>query len=174
ARRPLRDLVQLNFNACAGTRRRLACRTCEPCRAHVLDAGHRSGSEQFQAGFAHQLFHKWIAYLYGAALLLRAFISQVLRSDRSAREAVPAGGRPDVEHRVADASGGAARDLLMAKHSKAECVHERVSLVAFVEVHFARDRRDSKAVAVMCDAADDAAEQAAVVENFLRWFAGGG
>ncbi len=50
-------------------RRRFASGTRQSRRAHVLDARHGVGRQQFQAGFAHQFFHERIAHLHRAALL---------------------------------------------------------------------------------------------------------
>src|ERR1041384_2826740 len=59
--------------------------------------------------------------------------SSLLSSVRS-REAVAGGLGADVEDGVADALGRAAGDLLVAQHAEAEYVHQRVAIVAFVEI----------------------------------------
>ena len=128
--------------------------------------GDGAGGEQFEARFAHELFHERIAHLHRAALLLGGFLGQILRGERRARKTVATRGRADVENRIADALGRAARDLFVAQHAEAEGVHERIALVAFVEINLARDGRDAEAIPVMRDAADDAGEQAAVVQDF--------
>ena len=101
----------------------------------------------------HELFHERIADLHRAALLLGGFLGQILRGKGRARETVATGGRADVEDRIADALGRAARDLLVAQHAEAEGVHERIALVGFVEIDLARDGRDAEAIAVVRDAA---------------------
>src|SRR5204863_9180253 len=103
--------------------------------------------------------------LHRAALLLGRFLGQVLRSERCSGQAVATRGRTDVKYRVADAFGGATRDLFVTQDSQAECVHQWVPFVALVEIDLARDRRDAEAIAVMGDAADDAGEEAAVIVN---------
>ena len=85
------------------------------------------------------------------------------------RQAVTPGGRSDVKDGVADSAGGAARDLLVAQHTEAECVDEGIAFVAFVEIDLAGDGRDAKAIAVMGDAADDARKESAVICDL--WFA---
>ena len=62
-------LVQFDLDAGAGARGGLAGRTGQARRAHVLNAGHGVGGQQFQARFANQLFHERIAHLHRAALL---------------------------------------------------------------------------------------------------------
>ena len=161
----MRNLVQFDLDARAGAGGRFAGRTGQARRAHVLDAGDRAGGEQFEARFAHELFHERIAHLHRAALLLGGFLGQILRRKRRARQTVATGGRADVEHGIADALGRAARDLFVAQHAEAEGVHERIALVGLVEIDLARDGRDAEAIAVMRDAADDAGEEAAIVCN---------
>ena len=133
---------------------------CRCRRGNDVQTGTASG-KGLQAGLAHELFHEGIAHLHRPALLLGGFIRQILRGKGRAREAVPTRGRADVKHRIANALGRAARDLVMAQHAEAEGIDEGIALVAFVEIHLAGNRGDAEAIAVMRNAADHSAEQAA-------------
>src|SRR2546428_82622 len=73
-------------------------------------------------------------------------------------EAVAPGRRSDVEDRIADALGLAARNLFVSQHAEAKCIHQRISFVGFVEINLSRDGRDAKAITIMRDAADNAGE----------------
>ena len=112
----------------------------KPGRAHVLDAGDGAGGEQFQARFAHELLHERIADLHRAALLLRRFLGQILRGKRRPGQTIATRGRADVEHRIANALGRAARDLFVAQHAQAKRVHQRIAFVGFIEINLAGDR----------------------------------
>jgi len=160
-RGPLRHLVQLDLDARAGARGRLAGGAGQARRAHVLHAGHAPGRQELEAGLADELLHEGIAHLHGPALLLGRLLGEVLRGEGRAGQAVTARRRPDVEHRVADPAGRTAGDLVVAQHAEGEGIDQGVALVALVEIDLARDGRDAEAVAVVGDAAHHAREQAA-------------
>ena len=101
--------------------------------------------------------------MHRTALLFGGFFRQILGGKRRARQAIAAGGRSDVIHRVADAFGRATGDLFVAQHAQAERVHQRIPFVAFVEIDFARDGRDAKTIAVMRNAGHHASEEAPVI-----------
>ena len=63
---------------------------------------------------------------------------------------------PRIEHRIADASRFAKKDLIFTNDAESKCVDERIEAVGFVEYDLAADRRHAKAVAVMADAGDAA------------------
>ncbi len=121
--RALRDFVEFDLNARAGTGSGFTGGTRQAGGAHVLDARDRAGGEEFKAGFANELFHERVADLHCPALLLGGFFSQVLRSESRPGQAVPTRGRTDVENRVAHAPGGTARDLFVAEHTKTKDVN---------------------------------------------------
>ena len=139
----------------------LAGRAGEARRAHVLDAGDGVGGEEFEAGFEEEFFFERVADLHGGAVLL-ALLGQLARGKGRAREAVAPGLGADIENGVADAARCAARDLLVAEDAEIEDVHERIAVVAFVEIDLAADGGDADAVPVMRDARDHAGEEAAV------------
>ncbi len=95
--------------------------------------------------------------------LVGGFLGQIPRGKGGAGQAVAAGGRADVEDRIAHALGRAAGDLLVAQDAEAKDVDQRIALVALVEINLAGDGRDAEAIAVMGDAADHAREEPAVV-----------
>ncbi len=157
----LRHFGEIDLHAGAAAARRLAGRAGEPRRAHVLDAGHGVGGEQLEARLEQQLFAERIAHLHGRAVLLR-FLGQIARGKRRAREPVAPRLRADVEDRIADALRRAARDLLVPQHAEVEDIHQRIAVVAFVEIDLAADGRDADAIAVVRDARDHAGEEPAV------------
>ena len=161
ARAALRHLGQVNLNAGAAPRGGFAGGTSEAGGAHVLNTRHGSGGQQLEAGFHAKLFHEGIAHLHGAALLFGRFLGEILRGKGRAREAVAAGGRAHVIHGIAHAGSRPTRNLIMAQHPHRKGVDQRIALVAFVKIHFARHRRNTEAISVMRNAADHTAEEPA-------------
>src|SRR5262249_28270890 len=138
-----------------------------PLGAHFQYSSAGPSGKHFQASITDELLHERVPDLDGAALLFGSGLRQVLRRERRAGQTVAAGGRPDIEDRVADAFGCAADDLFVAQDAEAERIDEGVTFVTLVEVNFARERRDAEAVSVMGDAADDPCEQTTIA-GYLR------
>ena len=109
-----------------------------------------------------QLLLERIADLHGRPIFAR-FLGQLARSEGGAGQTVAAGFRADVEDRIADAPGRAARELFVPQHAETENIDERIAFEALVEINLAADGRDADAIAVMRDAGDDAGEEPAVV-----------
>src|SRR5204863_9514059 len=109
------------------------------------------GCEEFEPGFEQQFLFEGIAYLHGRAIGAR-FFGQLAGGEGGARQTVATGFGADVEDRVADAAGRAARDLFVPQHSETKNIDERISLKAFVEINFPADGRNADAISVMCDA----------------------
>ena len=128
----------------------------KPGRAHVLNPGDGVGREQFQARFEQQLFLERIAHLHRRPFFAR-FLGQILRGEGRAGQTIAPRLGADIENRIADAVGRAARDLFVPQNAKAKHIHQRIAFEAFVEINLAPDGRDAKAIAVMRDASDDAA-----------------
>ena len=82
--------------------------------------------------------------------------------------AVAAGLRADVDHRIADARGSAVEDLVVPEDAEREDVDQRIAVVAWLEDALAAHRRHAEAVAVVRDAADHAFEDAAVARAGFR------
>ena len=137
----------------------LAGRAGQPGRAHVLHADERVGLHQLEARLEQQLLHERIADLHRRALLGRLLV-ELRRRHRRAMDAVAAGLRADVIHRVADAGGAALDQRVGACDAEAEHVDERIAGVPVVERDLAADRRNADAVAVAGDAGDDAFDDA--------------
>ena len=123
--RALGHFVQLDFDAGARAGRRLARRTGQAGGAHVLDARHRAGGQQFQAGLADQLFHERIAHLHRPALDLGGFQGQVLGRKGGPGQTVPASRRAHIKDGVAHAAGAAAHDLVVAQDPQAKGIDQR-------------------------------------------------
>ena len=117
ARAALRHLGQINLNARAAARSRFAGGTREARRAHVLNARHRAGRQQFQTGLHAELLHEGISHLHGTALLFGRFLGEILRGKCRTRQAIPAGGRSDIKHRIAHALGRTPRNLIMPQYA---------------------------------------------------------
>jgi hypothetical protein len=56
--------------------------------------------------------------------------------------------------------------LVVAQHSEAKDVYERIALETFVEINFATNRGNPDAVAVMRDARNDARKQSPISRDF--------
>src|SRR6185436_572808 len=157
----LRNFGEIDFDAGVGAGGGFASGASKTGGAHVLDACDGAGGKQFEAGFHNQFFHEWIADLNGAALLLGGFFGQILRGKSGAGEAIAAGSGTDVEDWIADALGGAAGDLFVAQHAEAEGIDQRIALISFIEINFARDGGNAEAISVMRNAGDDTGEKTA-------------
>ena len=104
ARLAFRHEVQIDLVARAAAAGRLAGRTGQSRRAHVLDADDQPVlAHHFEAGFQQQLFHERIADLHRRPVLLR-FLGQLARGERRARQPVPSRRAADVNHGVAHAA----------------------------------------------------------------------
>ena len=53
----------------------------------------------------------------------------------------------------------------MSQHAEAKNIYERITFEAFVKINLAADRRDSDAIAVMSDPADDSRKQTPVCRD---------
>ena len=82
--------------------------------------------------------------------------------------AVAAGLRANINHRVADAFGLPVKHLVLAENTQGERVHQRIAVVAFFKDALAADGRDAEAVAIVRDPRDNAFENAAIARNIER------
>ena len=158
ARLALRDLGEIDLDAGAAAAGRFAGRTGEPSRAHILDASHGIGCEQFQTRFEEQLFFEWIAHLNCGAVFAR-FFGQFPRGERGPRQSITTGFRADIKHGVTHPAGRTARQLLMPQYAEAKNVDQRIALETFVEIDLAADGWDADAVPVMRNTGDHAGEE---------------
>ena len=92
----------LDLHADAAARSHLGRRAGQAGRPHVLDADERVGLHHLEARLEEQLLHERIADLHRRTLFGRRLI-ELRRRHRGAVNAVAAGLRADVVHRVADA-----------------------------------------------------------------------
>ena len=161
----LRHVLQIDFDARARAAAHLAGGAREPGGAHVLNADDGAGLHRFQTGFEQKLFEKRIAHLHVRTLLL-GLLGELGRRHRRAVNAVAAGLRADVNHRVADAGGLAVEDFVLAEHAQRERVHQRIAVVAIFENALAADGGDTEAVPVMRDARNNAFENAAIAREY--------
>ena len=101
----LGDLVQLDVDAGAAARGRLAGGAGQPRRAHVLDADDEAGDgHHFEAGLEQKFFHERVALLDGGAVG-GAFGGKFAGGKAGAAEAVAPGGGADVINRIARRRG---------------------------------------------------------------------
>ena len=154
----LRDFGEIDLDPGAAAAGGFAGRTSEPGRAHILNAGHGIGREQFETRFEEQLLFEWIAHLDGGPVFAR-FFGQFPRGKRGPGQSVPTRLRADIKNRIAHPAGRAARELLMPQYAEAKNVDQRIALETFVEINFAADGRDADAVSVMRDPGNHAGEE---------------
>ena len=148
-------LVEVQLDADAALAGHLDARAGQAGGAHVLDGDDGVGLHQFEAGFDEELLGEGIADLNGGALLLTVG-TEFGRGHGGAVDAVAAGLGADVDHRVADAGGGAEEDAVLGGDADGHGVDQRIAIVGGVEVDLAADGGNADAVAVAADAADDA------------------
>ena len=157
----LRDQAQVDFDAGSGAAAHFAGGAGETGRAHVLNAHDGSGVHGFEAGFEQQLFHERIADLDVGTLFL-GFLGEHGGGHGCAVNAVAAGFRSDINHRIADAGGAAEENFVVAKDAEGEDVDQRIAVIAGLEDAFAAHGGHAEAVAVMRDAADHAFKNSAI------------
>ena len=114
--------------------------------------------QQLQARLEQQFLLKRIADLHGRSVLTR-FLCQFTGGECGAGEPIATGFGPDIENRVAHAARRPAGKLVVPKGAQAKHIDEWISFKTFVEIDFAADGRDANAVAIMCDAGDNAGEE---------------
>ena len=134
--------------------------TGEPGRAHVLDGDDVVGLHELEAGLEQELLGERIARPAPSAASPRRVASNSADASRLApwmpsrpvREPTYMTGLPDARRRRAE-------DAVARRDAEREGVHQDVVVVARVEVDLAADGRHADAVAVVPDAADDAAHE---------------
>ena len=158
----MRNFGEIDFDAGAGACRGFTGGTGQARRAHVLNAGDGSGGEQLEASLANEFFHEGVAHLNSASLLAGRFFGKIHRSKSGARQTVPASSWTNIKNWIANASRLTPDNLLVPQNTEAKSIDQRIAVVAFIEIDFASDRWKTETVAVMRDAGNDAAEEAAV------------
>ena len=155
-----RDLVEIELDAEIALGAHLDRRRGEPGGAHVLNGDDAAAGHDLETGFEQQLFRKWIADLYGRALLV-APVVEFRRRHRRAVDAVAARLRAEINDRPADARGLGVENLVAARDAHRHGVDENIAVVAAVEIHRAADGRHAERIAVAADAGHHAFQQMA-------------
>ncbi len=106
-----RHLVEVELDADVALAGHFHRRTGQAGGAHVLDGDDGVGGHQFQAGLDQQLLGERVADLHGGALVL-GIGGELGGGHGGAVDAVAAGLRADIDHRIADAGGGGLRKIL--------------------------------------------------------------
>ena len=94
------------------------------------------------------------------------FFREVLGCECRPSQAVASRGRTNIENRVSNSTRAAAGDLLVTQHAQAKCIHQWISFVRLVKIHFSRNSRNAEAIPIMRDAAHHPGEQTTIVGNF--------
>ncbi len=115
--------------------------------------------DQRLAGLDEQLLGVGVADLDRRPVLGLGVLGEVLAGEARAAEAVPAGRVPDEHQLVPRLLRGGGDEAVLGEAAHAGDVHERVPLVALVELRRAGDRRDADGVPVVPDALHDAIEE---------------
>src|SRR5579875_124428 len=163
----LGNAVELDFDTHVAAAAHFAGGAGEAGRAHVLNAHDCAGLHGFEAGFQEQLFQERIAHLHIRPFLLR-LLRELGRGHGCAVNAIAAGARAYVNHRVADAGGFRVENVFFAADAQGEHVHQGVAIVAFFEDALAAHRGDAETIAVVGDAGDHAVEDAAIARAGFR------
>ena len=96
------------------------------------------------------------------------FFSKLPRSKSRSRQPVASRLGAHIKNRVTDAARCSSSDLLVPQHTQAEHIHQRIPLVALVEIHFSADCRNANAIPIMRNARNHARKQTPVVVNRRR------
>ena len=126
-----------------------------------MNSGDGVAREQFETSLEQKFFFEWVADLHGRAIFL-GLLGQFARSEGGAGQTVATGFGSDIEHRISDAAGGAAHELIVTQNAETENVHQRIAFETFVEINFAADRWDADAISVMCDSGNHTGEEPAI------------
>ena len=140
----------------------------QPGGAHVLNADDGAGLHGFEAGFEQQLFQKGIADLHVGPLGFGGF-AEFLAGHGGAVNAVAAGFRADVNHRIAFARRLGVENLVAPDQSQSESIDQRIAGVAGLELGFAAQVGHAKTISVGGDAADHAFEHGLVLVDSAVW-----
>src|SRR5207237_10913241 len=89
-------------------------------------------------------------------------LSKIHRRKCCPRQPVPASSRTNIKNWLANASRSTPDNLLVPQNTEAKSIDQRIAVVAFIEIDFAGNRWKTETVAVMRDAGNEAAEEAAV------------
>ena len=121
-----------------------------------------SGGHRFEARFEEQLLQKWVTHLNIGALLLGFLCEFRGGQQRCAVNAVAARFRADVNHGIALALSLGVEERIFGGHAQRENIYERIACVAWLEGYFAARGGHAETISVVRDAANHAADQAAI------------
>ena len=123
---------------------------------------------RLEARLDQTLLGEGIADLHGRPLRVGALVELGGGEQAGAVDAVAAGLRAGVDHRVAEPRGLPEEDAVGLDEAEVEGVDQDVAAVALVEGGLAADRRDADRVAVAADPVHHAAQQHAVLRVLER------
>ena len=126
----------------------------------------------FQAGFEQELFQKRITDLNVGPFGFRGFAEFLAGHGRTVNS-VTASFRADVNYGIAFARSLRIKDLVFADESECEGIHQRITRVAGLDLGFAAEIGDSKAVAIRRNAADHAFKNGVVAMDVFLGCLGG-
>ena len=163
----LRHQVEFDIETDTAARAHLAGRAGQAGGAHVLNPYNRTRLHGFEAGFEEQLLHERIADLHIGPLLLRPFL-ELFAGHGGAVNAVAAGLGTHINHRVSGPGSLAVEDLVLAHHAERKSIHQWIAAVAGLELGFAAEIRNAKAVAITGDSADHSLDDGMILRNQIR------
>src|SRR5205823_12820428 len=99
--------------------------------------------------------------LHCRAIFFR-LLGQFPRRERRAGQTIATSFGADIENGISDAACSAARELIVSQHAQTKNIYQRIALKAFVEINFAADGGNARAISVMRDSGNDASEEAAI------------
>src|SRR5882762_653714 len=152
----LGNSVEIDLDAGAAARSHFHGGASEAGGAHVLNRDDRAGLHGFEAGFEEKFLHEGVADLHVRAFLFRLF-REFGRSEKGRTvNSVAARFCADVDHGIANAFRFGEKNFFFLGDAESERVDEGILRVARLEGDFAADGRNTEAISVAADAADDA------------------
>ena len=148
----LRHRIHFKFDAHAALAGHLHAGTGEPRRAHILNGNNRIRCHQFHAGFDQQFFGERIADLHRRALFFR--IGAEFRTrHRGAVDAIAARLGPHINNGIANTRRLGGENTISARNADRHGIHQRIAIIARVEIHLTTHRRHAHAIAVTTNTA---------------------
>ncbi len=162
-----RDAARIDRDSDVAARGHLGGRRCQAGGTHVLNRDDVSAPNQLETRLEQQLLGERIAHLNSWAFGFAGF-GQIFGRERRAVNSVASGARADAENGITDSLGFRTDQLVLAQHSDAHCVDQRIAIVSRVENDLACDGWHSDAIAVVANSLDDAGEQVSVARAIER------
>ena len=158
----LGNAVEFDLGSDVAARSHLAGGAGQAGCTHVLNANDGARLHGLEASFKQQLFEKRIADLNIRPFRLGSF-AEFFAGHGGAVNAVAAGFRSHINHRIAFAGSLGVEDLIAPHQSHGKRIHQRIAGIAGFEFGFAAEVGYAKAISVRGNATDHTLKQRVIL-----------